>query len=127
MGRMSAAAEPSIFERIVAREIPADVVFENDRVIAIRDIKPQAPVHMLVIPKTAEYHNVTELGAGNPELLVEIVEIAGQLADEHTGGQYRLVFNQGERAGQTVFHVHAHVLGSGTGGTPLEEGSLGSL
>lgn len=111
----------------MAREIPADVVFENDRVIAIRDIKPQAPVHMLVIPKTAEYHNVTELGAGNPELLVEIVEIAGQLADEHTGGQYRLVFNQGERAGQTVFHVHAHVLGSGTGGTPLEEGSLGSL
>lgn len=123
---MSTAAEPSIFERIIAREIPADIVFESDRVIAIRDVNPQAPVHLLVIPKTAQYRNVTELGAGDPTLLAEVIETAAALADEHTGGQYRLVFNQGERAGQTVFHVHAHVLGSGDG-PGLEEGSLGGL
>lgn len=127
MGRMSSTAEPSIFERIVAREIPADILFESDRVIAIRDINPQAPVHLLVIPKSARYRNVTELGAGDPELLAEVVATAARLAEQHTGGHYRLVFNQGERAGQTVFHVHAHVLGAGEGDTPLDEGSLGRL
>lgn len=127
MERMSTAAEPSVFERIIAREIPADILFESDRVIAIRDINPQAPVHLLVIPKTAEYRNVTELGAGDPELLAEVVATAGRLAEEHTGGQYRLVFNQGERAGQTVFHVHAHVLGSASDDDRLEEGTLGTL
>ena len=106
---------PTIFERIVAREIPADIVFESDCLIAFRDIAPQAPVHILVVPKTAEYANVTELAAGDPGLLAEIVETAGQLAD----GDFRLVFNTGEGAGQTVFHVHAHVLAGG-----LAEGSL---
>lgn len=114
------SVEPSIFERIVAREIPADIVFESDRVIALQDIAPKAPVHLLVVPKTAEYANVSELAAGDPGLLAEIVAVAQQLADEHSGGQYRLVFNTGPAAGQTVFHVHAHLLG----GT-LEEGSLG--
>jgi len=106
---------PTIFERIVAREIPADIVFESDRVIAFRDIAPQAPVHILVVPKTAEYANVTELAAGDPGLLAEIVATAEQLAE----GDFRLVFNTGEGAGQTVFHVHAHVLAGG-----LAEGSL---
>jgi len=124
---MSSAAEPSVFERIVAREIPADVVFENDRVIAIRDIQPQAPVHLLVFPKTGQYRNVTELGAADPALLAELVATAGSLAERHTGGQFRLVFNQGARAGQTVFHVHAHVLGSGADDERMEEGTLGSL
>src|SRR5690554_1300845 len=127
MERMSTAPEPTIFERIVAREIPADIVFENERVIAIRDINPQAPVHMLVIPKTAQYRNVSELGSGDAALLAEVVSVASQLADEHTGSEYRLVFNQGERAGQTVFHVHAHVLGSEPGNDGLTEGSLGNL
>jgi len=106
---------PTIFERIVAREIPADIVFESDRIIAFRDIAPQAPVHILVVPKTAEYANVTELAAGDPGLLAEIVATAEQLAE----GDFRLVFNTGEGAGQTVFHVHAHVLAGG-----LAEGSL---
>ena len=127
MEPMSSSAQPTIFERIVAREIPAEIMFENDRVIAIRDINPQAPVHLLVIPKTAAYRNVTELGAGDPALLAEVTAIAAQLAEEHTGGEYRLVFNQGERAGQTVFHVHAHVLGSEPGGDTLSEDSLGKL
>ena len=113
------AESTSIFTRIIAREIPADIVFESDRVIAFRDIAPKAPVHLLVVPKTAHYANVAELAAGDPALLAEVVAVAQQLAVEHSGGEYRLVFNTGESAGQTVFHVHAHVLG----GT-LSEGTL---
>ncbi len=109
----------SIFTKIINREIPAEILFENDRVIAIKDINPQAPVHLLVIPKTESYANVTELGLGDPELLAEIVATAHNLATLHANGEYRLVFNTGESAGQTVFHVHAHVLAGG-----LQEGSL---
>ena len=104
-------AEPTIFERIVAREIPADIVFESDRVIAFRDIAPKAPVHLLVVPKTAVYANVVELAASDAGLLAEMVAVARALADEHCDGQFRLIFNTGEAAGQTVFHVHAHLLG----------------
>jgi histidine triad (HIT) family protein len=114
------STDPTIFERIVAREIPADIVFENERVIAFRDIAPKAPVHLLVVPKTANYANVGELAAGDPALLAEVVAIAEKLAAEHSNGEFRLVFNTGESAGQTVFHVHAHLL-SGA----LDEGSLG--
>lgn len=110
---------PSIFSRIVTREIPADIVYENDAIIAFRDIAPQAPVHLLVVPKTQEFANVAELATGDPALLAQVVAVAQALADEHAGGQFRLVFNTGEAAGQTVFHVHAHVLGGN-----LAEGSL---
>jgi histidine triad (HIT) family protein len=103
----------SIFTKIVNREIPAEILFENDRLIAIRDIAPQAPLHLLVIPKTSEFANVTELGLGDPVLLAEIVATAHNLATLHSNGEYRLVFNTGETAGQTVFHVHAHVLSGG--------------
>ena len=109
----------SIFSRIVAREIPADIVFENDDVIAFRDIAPQAPVHLLVVPKTEQYANIAELAAGAPELLAQIVAVANDLAAEHSNGEFRLVFNSGESAGQTVFHVHAHVLSG-----QLQEGTL---
>jgi histidine triad (HIT) family protein len=110
---------PSVFSRIIAGEIPADVVYESDRVIAFTDINPQAPVHLLVVPKTEEYANVAELAKGDPELLAEVVTTAQKLADERAGGDFRLIFNTGEGAGQTVFHVHAHVLAGG-----LTEGSL---
>jgi histidine triad (HIT) family protein len=105
--------EQSVFERIVAGEIPSTKVFENERVLAIRDIAPQAPVHLLVFPKTGEYPDVTALAAADPALLAEVVGVAQTLADEHCGGEYRLVFNTGAGVGQTVFHVHAHVLGGG--------------
>jgi len=104
------SSEPSIFSRIVAREIPADIVYESDTLIAFSDIAPKAPVHILVVPKTEEYANVTELAAGDPALLAEIVTTAQSIASEHSDGDYRLIFNTGENAGQTVFHVHAHVL-----------------
>lgn len=110
----------SIFSRIIDREIPADIVFESERIIAFRDIAPQAPVHLLVVPKTEDYANVIELAEGDPALLAEIVDTARQLATEHADGDFRLVFNTGANAGQTVFHVHAHVLAGG-----LAEGSLG--
>lgn len=113
-------SEPTIFSRIAAREIPATIVAETERVIAFNDIAPQAPVHVVVTPKTEQYRDVVELAAGDPELLAELVAVAHQIADEHCGGQFRLIFNTGSEAGQTVFHVHAHVLGGG-----LKESTLG--
>ena len=122
MGNMTAEApEPSIFSRIAAREIPAAIVAETDRVIAFDDIAPQAPVHVIVTPKSSEYRNVAELAAGDPGLLAELVDVANQVAANRAGGEFRLVFNTGESAGQTVFHVHAHVLGG-----QLGEGTLGA-
>jgi histidine triad (HIT) family protein len=113
------SSEPTIFERIIAREIPADIVHETDTMIAFRDIAPKAPVHLLVVPKTSRYRDVAELAAGDPALLADVVATAHQLANELADGQFRLVFNTGANAGQTVFHVHAHVLAGG-----LTEGSL---
>ncbi|WP_298742598.1 HIT domain-containing protein [uncultured Microbacterium sp.] len=113
-------SEPSIFSRILAGEIPSEIVAETENVFAIRDIAPQAPLHLLVIPKTEDYRNVVELAAGDPALLTEMVGLANTLAAEHADGDFRLIFNTGAGAGQTVFHVHAHVLAGG-----LAEGSLG--
>jgi histidine triad (HIT) family protein len=110
----------SIFSAIIARDIPADIVFESERIIAFRDIAPRAPVHLLVVPKTEDYANVVDLAAGDPALLAEMVAVAQDLASEHADGEFRLVFNTGANAGQSVFHVHAHVLAGG-----LTEGSLG--
>jgi histidine triad (HIT) family protein len=104
---------PSLFSRIASGEIPADIVYDGDDVIAFRDIAPKAPIHILVVPKTEEYHDVVELAAGDPALLAELVRVAKEIADEQSNGQFRLVFNTGENAGQTVFHVHAHVLSGG--------------
>ncbi|WP_442575751.1 HIT domain-containing protein [Microbacterium sp. F51-2R] len=113
--------EPSIFTRILEGEIPSEIIAETENAFAIRDIHPQAPVHLLVIPKSADYRNVVELAAGDPDLLAELVGLANTLAMEHAGGDFRLVFNTGPDAGQTVFHVHAHVLGG-----RLEEKTLGA-
>jgi len=104
--------EPSIFTRILTGDIPGEILLETERIFAIRDINPQAPLHVLVIPKTEQYRDVTELAAGDPGLLAEIVEVAKRLADEHANGEYRLIFNNGASAAQSVFHVHAHVLGN---------------
>lgn len=114
-------SEPTIFTRILQGEIPSEIVAETENAFAIRDIAPKAPVHLLVIPKTQEYRNVVELAAGDPELLSELVGLANSVAAEHSDGDFRLVFNTGEGAGQTVFHVHAHVLAG-----KLDEASLGA-
>ncbi|WP_144872963.1 HIT domain-containing protein [Microbacterium sp. 1.5R] len=105
-------SEPSIFTRILNGDIPGEILLDTGRVFAIRDIDPQAPLHALVIPKTEDYRDVTELASGDPALLAEMVAAAKQLADEHANGEYRLIFNNGASAAQSVFHVHAHVLGN---------------
>ncbi|TFD63874.1 HIT domain-containing protein [Cryobacterium sp. Hh38] len=123
----SSVAQPTIFSRIIAREIPATIVAETERIIAFLDIAPKAPVHVVVTTKDPQYQNVVELAARNSTLLAELVAVAEQIAAERTNGQFRLVFNTGAAAGQTVFHVHAHVLGSPEASDQLGEDSLGAL
>ncbi len=118
--RLDAMSEPTIFTRIRTGEIPGEILAETDRVFVLRDIAPKAPVHLLVIPKTEQYRDVVELAAGDPSLLTEVVEVAQRMAQQYADGDFRLVFNTGANAGQTVFHVHAHVLAGG-----LDETSLG--
>ena len=100
-----------LFCSIVAGEIPADVVLRNDDVIAFRDIDPQAPVHVLVIP-VRHFKNLQELSAQAPELAPKLVDAAAQVAAEAGLAEaYRLVFNTGAAVGQSVLHAHGHVLG----------------
>jgi histidine triad (HIT) family protein len=100
-----------LFCKLVAGEIPAEIVRETDRLVAFRDIAPQAPVHVLVIPR-AHYADIGALAAADPQLAGELAAEAAAVAEaEGVGDGWRLVFNTGENAGQTVFHVHAHVLG----------------
>ena len=103
-------APDCIFCRIVAGEIPATVVAESARAVAFRDMNPQAPLHVLVVPR--DHHaDVAQLAAADPALLAEVVGLADEVAAEESTGQYRLVFNTGADAGQSVFHVHCHVIG----------------
>jgi histidine triad (HIT) family protein len=101
-----------LFCAIVAGEIPATTVLETDRVLAFRDINPQAPTHVLVIPKT-HYPDVAALAAADAALLGEVIDAVQQVAvaDGVAETGYRVVFNTGVEAGQTVPHVHAHLLG----------------
>ncbi|GAB6938987.1 histidine triad nucleotide-binding protein [Isoptericola variabilis] len=114
----SAPSTDCLFCKIVAGDLPADVVASTDRVIAFRDIDPKAPVHVLVVPK--EHHgDVATLAKADPALLAEVVAMADRVAGDLADGQYRFVFNSGPRAGQSVFHVHGHVLaGAQLGWTP---------
>ena len=106
----------TLFEKIIAREIPAAIVYEDETVLAFRDIHPQAPVHVLLVPKKA----LPRLGAADAadqpllgHLLLKAAEIAHQLGLENSG--YRLVINHGPDGGETVPHLHCHILG----GRPL--------
>jgi histidine triad (HIT) family protein len=101
-----------LFCAIVAGEIPATTVLETDRILAFRDINPQAPTHVLVIPKT-HYPDVAALAAADAALLGEVIGAVQQVAvaDAVAETGYRVVFNTGAEAGQTVPHVHAHLLG----------------
>lgn len=98
-----------LFCRVVAGEVPADVVARSENALAFRDIDPKAPLHVLVIPR--EHHaDVAQLAAAAPALLAELVELADTVAGAEADGQFRLVFNTGPTAGQSVFHVHGHVI-----------------
>lgn len=100
-----------LFCRIVAGEIPATIVLDEERVLAFRDITPQAPVHVLVIPRE-HYANVAELAEANPALAGELMAAAARVARAEgvVDSGFRVVLNTGDDGGQTVGHVHAHVL-----------------
>ena len=105
-----------LFCKIVAGEVPAQRVTETARTLAFRDINPQAPTHVLVIPKE-HYRDLAALAAADDGLLDELAGLAHKVAEDEGVSEtgYRVVFNTGAQAGQTVFHAHAHVLG----GRPL--------
>ncbi len=109
--RMATEGSDCLFCRIVVGEIPADVVHRSDRVVAFRDVAPQAPVHVLVVP--AEHHqDAAALASVAPDVAAELVTVAAAVAEaEGLDGHYRLVFNTGAGAGQSVFHTHLHLLG----------------
>jgi histidine triad (HIT) family protein len=117
-----AGTEPSVFTRVLRGEIPGEIVLQTDDVFVLKDIAPKAPVHLLVIPKTDAYRDVTELAEGDPRLLATMVEVARAAAAQAGQESFRLIFNTGLAAGQTVFHVHAHVLAGGDGS--LDEASM---
>ena len=102
----------TLFERIVAREVPARIVYEDEQALAFHDIRPQAPVHILVVPKKP----IARLGEAAPEdqallgyLLLTAARVAAEAGLETTG--YRLVINHGPHAGESVPHLHCHILG----------------
>lgn len=106
----------TLFERIAAREVPAEIVYEDDEIFAFRDINPQAPVHVLIVPKRviarigdASEHDAALLG----RLLLTAQKVAAELGVSGSG--YRLVLNNGSHAGETIPHLHLHLLG----GRPL--------
>jgi len=105
----------TLFEKIVAREIPADIIYEDEFVLAIRDIKPAAPVHVLILPKKA----IPRIAEAAPcdhqvlgHLLLKAAEVASKLGLTQRG--YRLVINSGPDAGESVPHLHCHILGGRT-------------
>jgi histidine triad (HIT) family protein len=109
-----------LFCRISAGEIPATIVHETDTVLAFRDVGPQAPVHVLVIPR-AHHEDVAALAEADPALAGEVLAAAAAVAkaDGLRESGFRVIFNSGEHAGQEVFHVHAHVVGGGPLGRML--------
>lgn len=101
----------TIFGKIIKGEIPAEIVFENDHVMAIKDIAPVAPVHLLIMPKK-EIRGLQDLSSEDLFLIQECVKTAQQLAEEYGIEEgYRLLTNNGSQAGQTVFHLHFHLIG----------------
>jgi histidine triad (HIT) family protein len=104
------SATDCLFCRIAADEIPSTMVLQTETMVAFRDIAPEAPTHVLVVPR-AHHVDVSALAAASLTLLAEMIGVAQRVADSECGGQFRLIFNVGAEAGQTVPHVHAHVLG----------------
>jgi histidine triad (HIT) family protein len=101
----------TIFGKIIAREIPATIVYEDERCLAFRDINPQAPTHVLLIPKK-EIPRLVDATEQDEALLGHLMLAAGKVARQlGAGDAFRLVINNGEDVGQSVFHLHLHILG----------------
>jgi histidine triad (HIT) family protein len=99
-----------IFCKVAAKEIPSKIVFENDEVVAFHDISPQAPTHIIVIPR-AHIETLEKIDESNYELIGKLVFTASKIAKDLKLEGYRLVLNCNEIAGQSVFHIHCHLLG----------------
>ena len=101
-----------LFCKIINREIPASVVYEDDRVLAFNDINPQAPTHVLIVPKQ-HIESLNDLKDSHDQIVGELVRRATAIAKERgiSAGGFRTVFNTNRDAGQTVFHIHLHLLG----------------
>ena len=113
----------TLFGKIIRREIPADIVYEDDDVLAFRDIAPQAPVHVLFIPKNVPIATLDDLQSGDAQLVGKLVLAAAEYARREGFAEngYRVVMNCRDDAGQTVFHIHLHLLAGaalGRFGTP---------
>jgi histidine triad (HIT) family protein len=106
---MAAVEVDCLFCHIVSGEIPADVVAQTQHAVAFRDVNPQAPVHVLVVPRR-HVADAAELADQAPESVAALVRLGRQVATDAGHDSYRLVFNTGADAGQTVFHAHLHVL-----------------
>lgn len=105
----------TVFGKIIKGDLPADKVFESETIIVIKDISPKAPVHLLIIPKKA-YPSLQEVPHEDLSIITEIVEVAQNLAKKFdVADNYRLLTNIGTKAGQSVFHLHFHLIG----GKPL--------
>lgn len=102
----------TIFSKIIKREIPADIVFENERILALKDINPHAPVHLLIIPKK-EIRDLQSVAPEDLPLISEIFQVIQQLAEQFgiVESGYRVLTNNGPDSGQIVFHLHFHLLG----------------
>lgn len=107
----------NIFLKIINKEIPADIIYEDDISIAFNDISPQAPTHILIIPKK-EIQKISEADENDKELLGHLLLVAKKITDENNIKDFRLVVNNGTEAGQTVFHLHIHILAGRTFGWP---------
>ena len=113
--------EETLFSKIIKGEIPADIIYEDEHCIAIKDIAPKAPVHLLVIPRKI-IPRIIDAQADDQALLGHLMLAAGKIAEEAgIGDAFRLIVNNGAGAGQTVFHLHVHILG----GKNFSESSLG--
>jgi histidine triad (HIT) family protein len=108
-GHNEGAMQPSLFTKIIAREIPANIAYEDERYIAIHDISPQAPVHLLVIPKK-QIPTLNDVSPADAELVGGLFLVAKELMKQAGHTDYRTVFNCGPGAQQSVFHLHLHVL-----------------
>ena len=102
----------TIFSKIINKEIHADILFENDKILAFRDISPQAPVHFLVIPKK-EIRTINDINEEDKSLIGELFIVAKEIAKKEGIAEngYRTIFNCNEHGGQTVYHIHLHILG----------------
>ena len=107
----------TIFKKIIEKKIPAEILFENERIIAIKDIYPKAPIHFLIMPKK-EYASLQAVPKEDLSIIAEVASVAQDLAQEYgVENNYRLLTNNGEEAGQSIFHLHFHLIGGKTLGS----------